>query len=40
MRKGGDCMEYEAPEILASYSDEELIVEAAVCQGYGEIILT
>lgn len=28
-------MEYEAPEVLATYSDEELIEEAAVCQGYG-----
>ena len=32
-------MEYEAPEVLASYSDEELIEEAAVCQGYGIVIL-
>jgi hypothetical protein len=28
-------MEYESPEILASYADEELIEEAAVCTGYG-----
>jgi hypothetical protein len=27
-------MEYESPEILASYADEELIEEAAVCTGY------
>jgi hypothetical protein len=28
-------MEYESPEVLASYSEEELIEEAAVCTGYG-----
>jgi hypothetical protein len=28
-------MDYESPEILASYSEEELIEEAAVCTGYG-----
>jgi hypothetical protein len=27
-------MEYESPEILASYSEEELTVEAAACQVY------
>lgn len=27
-------MEYESPEILASYADEELVEEAAVCTGY------
>ena len=33
-------MDYEAPEVLATYADEELIEEAAVCQGYGvEIIV-
>jgi hypothetical protein len=31
-------MEYESPEILATYADEELIAEAAVCTGYGEVI--
>ena len=28
-------MEYESPEILASYSEEELTAEAATCQLYG-----
>ena len=28
-------MEYEAPQILATYDDEELIEEAAVCRTYG-----
>jgi len=27
---------YEKPEVLASYSIEELVEEAAVCQSYGE----
>jgi hypothetical protein len=27
-------MEYESPEILASYSEEELTAEAAACQLY------
>jgi hypothetical protein len=27
-------MEYESPEILASYSEEELTAEAAACQIY------
>ena len=27
-------MDYEAPEILASYAEEELVVEAAVCHRY------
>jgi hypothetical protein len=27
-------MEYESPEILASYADEELVEEAAVCTRY------
>jgi hypothetical protein len=31
-------VEYEVPEVLASYSDEELIEEAAVCEGYGQVI--
>jgi hypothetical protein len=29
-------MQYETPEILASYSEEELTAEAAVCTGYGD----
>ena len=28
-------MEYESPEILASYAEEELVEEAAVCHRYG-----
>ena len=32
-------MEYESPEIIASYSEEELTAEAAVSMQYGEIIL-
>ena len=28
-------MEYESPEILASYAEEELIAEAAVSTHYG-----
>jgi hypothetical protein len=28
-------MQYETPEVLASYSEEELVEEAAVCTGYG-----
>jgi hypothetical protein len=31
-------MEYESPEILASYSEDELTAEAAACQLY-EIIV-
>jgi hypothetical protein len=32
--------DYEAPEVLASYGDDELVAEAAVCEGYGiEIIV-
>lgn len=31
-------MEYESPEIIASYSEEELTVEAAVAMDYGVII--
>jgi hypothetical protein len=27
-------MEYESPEILASYAEQELVAEAAVCTGY------
>jgi hypothetical protein len=32
-------MEYESPEILASYSEEELTAEAAVSMQYGQIII-
>lgn len=32
-------MEYESPEIIASYSEEELTAEAAVSMHYGEIIV-
>lgn len=28
-------MDYESPEILASYAEEELVEEAAVCTCYG-----
>lgn len=28
-------MDYEAPEIIATYSEEELAAEAAVCATYG-----
>jgi hypothetical protein len=27
-------MKYESPQIVASYSTEELVEEAAVCTGY------
>jgi len=27
-------MDYESPEILASYAEEELVEEAAVCHRY------
>ena len=30
-------MEYESPEILASYAEEELVLEAAVCTRYFNI---
>jgi hypothetical protein len=29
-------MQYEQPEILASYDEAELTAEAAVCTGYGQ----
>lgn len=29
-------MDYESPEIIASYSEEELTEEAAVAMDYGE----
>ena len=28
-------MEYESPEIIATYLEDELTEEAAVCTGYG-----
>jgi hypothetical protein len=28
---------YVRPEVLATYSEEELVEEAAVCQSYGPI---
>ncbi len=31
-------MQYESPEILASYSEEELTGEATVSMQYGEIL--
>jgi len=33
-------MDYESPEILASYAEEELVQEAAVSTSYGNIVLT
>jgi hypothetical protein len=37
MLKGGDLTmeQYERPTILATYTVEELVAEAAVCQTYG-----
>ncbi len=32
-------MDYESPEIIASYSEEELTGEAVVSMTYGEIVL-
>ncbi len=32
-------MTYESPEIVASYSEEELTAEAAVAMQYGQIFL-
>jgi hypothetical protein len=31
-------MEYESPEILASYAEEELVAEAAVSTHYGQTL--
>jgi len=31
-------MDYEAPEVLATYAEDELIAEAAVCQLYVVIV--
>lgn len=30
-------MEYETPEVIATYSEDELISEAAVCTQYGNV---
>ena len=27
-------MDYETPEVLATYAEDELVAEAAVCTGY------
>ena len=32
-------MDYESPEILASYAEEELVQEAAVSTSYGKEII-
>jgi hypothetical protein len=32
-------MEYESPEIIATYSEDELTAEAAVSMTYGEVVL-
>ena len=32
-------MEYESPEVIASYSEEELTSEASVSMQYGVIII-
>ena len=32
-------MEYESPEIIATYVEDELAAEAAVCTGYGRVNL-
>jgi hypothetical protein len=34
-RKEVNRMNYERPEILASYTEDELVEEAAVCVSYG-----
>ncbi len=34
----GITLTYETPEIVASYSEEELTSEAAVAMQYGEVI--
>jgi hypothetical protein len=35
VREGGECLvEYESPEIIATYSEDELTEEAAVCCTY------
>jgi hypothetical protein len=33
-------MVYESPEVIASYSEDELTTDAAVSMQYGEIIFT
>ena len=30
-------MTYRKPAVLASYSESELVAEAAVCTGYGQV---
>lgn len=30
-------MDYESPEIIATYAEDELTAEAAVCHQYGEL---
>jgi hypothetical protein len=32
-------MEYESPEIIASYSEDELVAEAAVAMEYGNNVI-
>ncbi len=32
-------MEYESPEIIASYSEEELSTDASVSMQYGEVVI-
>ena len=32
-------MEYESPEIVASYSEEELTADATVSMQYGDIVI-
>jgi hypothetical protein len=33
-------MDYESPEILATYVEDELAAEAAVCTQYGIVLTT
>ncbi len=37
--KGDNNVEYESPEIIATYVEDELAGEAAVSTTYGQIIL-
>jgi hypothetical protein len=32
-------MDYQSPEIIASYSEEELTADASVAMQYGDIVL-
>ena len=34
-REEVNCMNYERPEVLATYTEAELVEEAAVCVVYG-----